>query len=274
MGFSLQRLRAHTENEGVMNKTVRIVIFTQNEATFLVPALDYFLRRVNNNCKILGAVVFDASPFGKKQSFIQKALIIIEIFGLEFVARYGLSTIWSKKFGRDVKKIFAQHGVPIIKVTGSINSEKSLETLRALDADLFISITGNQIFKKPLLEIPRLGTLNLHTALLPKYRGLMPSFWVLKNKEKHTGVSVFFVDEGIDSGPILVQEKINIDNISQWELIRMTKFLGMEAVLEGIELIQSGDYELIPNNEEDSTYYSFPTRQDVIEFKRGGNRFF
>ena len=102
----------------------------------------------------------------------------------------------------------------------------------------------------------------------------MPSFWVLKNKEKHTGVSVFFVDEGIDSGPILVQEKINIDNISQWELIRMTKFLGMEAILEGIELIQSGDYELIANNEEESTYYSFPTRQDVIEFKKGGNRFF
>lgn len=252
----------------------RIVILTQNEIMFLVPALDYFLRRANTNCEILSAVVFEASPFGKKQNFIQKIIATIGIFGLEFVARYGFSTFWAKLFGHDAKQIFLKHGVPIIKVAESINSDESLSVLRSLEADLFISITGNQIFKRPLLDIPRLGTLNLHTALLPKYRGLMPSFWVLKNKEKQTGVSVFFVDEGIDSGPILVQKKINIDNVSQWELIRMTKFLGMEAILEGIELIQAGDYELIPNNEEDSTYFSFPTRQDVIEFKRGGNRFF
>ena len=254
--------------------TTRIVILTQNETMFLAPALDYFLRRVNTNCEILGAVVFEASPFGKKQNFIQKMFATIGIFGLEFVARYGVSTIWAKIFGRDVKQIFVKHGVPIIKVIGSVNSDESLSVLRSLEADLFISITGNQIFKKPLLEIPRLGTLNLHTALLPKYRGLMPSFWVLKNKEKQTGVSVFFVDEGIDSGPILVQKKINIEHISQWELIRTTKVLGMEAIIEGIELIQSGDYELIPNKENESTYYSFPTRQDVIEFKKGGNRFF
>ena len=253
---------------------MRIVIFTQNETMFLVPALDQFLRRLNANCEILGAVVFDASPFGKRQSYARKALLTAETFGLELVFRYGLSTVWNKIFRRDVKQIFAKHGVSMISIRDSINSEESLSVLRSLDADLFISITGNQIFKKPLLDIPRLGTLNLHTALLPKYRGLMPSFWVLKNREKQTGVSVFFVDEGIDSGPILVQKKINIENISQWELIRMTKFLGMEAIIEGIELIQSGDYDLIPNNEKESTYYSFPTRKDVIEFKKGGNRFF
>ena len=252
----------------------RIVILTQNETMFLVPALDYFLRRINTNCKILGAVVFEPSPFGRNQSFIQKIITTIGIFGLEFVFRYGFFTIRSKIFGRDVKKILSMHKVPVIGITGSINSDDSLSVLRSLEADLFISITGNQIFKKPLLEIPRFGTLNLHTALLPKYRGLMPSFWVLKNKEKQTGVSVFFVDEGIDSGPILVQKEISIENMSQWELIRMTKFLGMEAILEGIELVQAGDYQLIPNNEEESTYYSFPTRQDVIEFKKGGNRFF
>ena len=253
---------------------MKVLIITQNESVFLAPAIGYFLRRLNPSVDILGAVVFDSSPFGKEQSFFQKIRLTGNTFGWEFIFRYGLSTVSAKLFGYDVKQIFAKHGVPIIDVMGSVNSDESLSLLRSLEADLFISVTGNQIFKKPLLEIPRLGTLNLHTALLPKYRGLMPSFWVLKNKEKETGVSVFFVDEGIDSGPILVQKKISIENMSQWELIRMTKFLGMEAILEGIELIQSGDYELIPNNEEESTYYSFPTRQDVIEFKKGGNRFF
>ena len=228
------------------NTATRIVILTQNETMFLAPALDYFLRRVTVSYEIVGAVVFDASPFGKQQSLIQKLIATVKIFGLEFVCRYGLLIVWAKIFGRDVKQIFATRGVPIITIEGSINSEESLSTLRSLDVDLFISITGNQIFKKPLLEIPRLGTLNLHTALLPKYRGLMPSFWVLKNKEKQTGVSVFFVDEGIDSGPILVQKTINIENMSQWELIRMTKFLGMEAIIEVIELIQGGRLRVNP----------------------------
>ena len=66
---------------------------------------------------------------------------------------------------------------------------------------------GNQIFKKQIIELAPKGCINLHTALLPKYRGLMPTFWVLKNNEKYTGVSVFFVDKGIDSGPIIVQRK-------------------------------------------------------------------
>ncbi|WP_445775286.1 methionyl-tRNA formyltransferase [Shewanella sp.] len=231
-------------------------------------------RRLSLSHSIVGAVVFESSPFGKRVSRWQKLVAAFETFGFAFVGRYGLHVLWNRIFGCDVKQVVSRLGVPMIQVTGSINSENSLSMLRSIDADLFVSITGNQIFRKSLLEIPRLGTLNLHTALLPKYRGLMPSFWALKNNEKHTGVSVFFVDEGIDSGPILVQKKINIENMSQWELIRMTKFLGMEAIIEGVELIQAGDYELIPNNDQDSTYYSFPTRQDVIEFKKGGNRFF
>lgn len=102
----------------------------------------------------------------------------------------------------------------------------------------------------------------------------MPSFWVLKNKEEYTGVSVFFVDEGIDSGPILVQKKVKIGDRTQEELIRHTKKLGMDAIIEAIQKIQQGNYELIPNPNEEMTYYSFPTRSDVREFKMAGKRFY
>ena len=156
---------------------------------------------------------------------------MVGIFGPIFVCRY--SSIFGLIFGRDVVRVIKSHGIELVNICGSVNSKESLSTLKSLDADLFISIAAI-IFKRRFLDIPRLGTLNLHTALLPKYRGLMPSFWVLKNKEKQTGVSVFFVDEGIDSGPILVQKKFNIENLSHWDLVRMTKFLGMEAILEGI----------------------------------------
>jgi len=67
----------------------------------------------------------------------------------------------------------------------------------------------------------------------------MPSFWVLKNNENKTGVSVFFVDKGIDSGPILVQKELSISqNMTQEELIKKSKKIGMNAIIEAIELIQ------------------------------------
>ena len=156
----------------------------------------------------------------------------------------------------------------------SINSNQSLDILNKLDADLFISISGNEIFKKKLIDIPHHGIINLHSALLPKYRGLMPSFWVLKNKEKQTGVTVFFVDEGIDSGPILVQKKLLLGELSQWRLIEITKYLGIEAIIEAIDLIRSNNITLIDNNSSEATYYSFPCKQDVAEFKKNGGKFF
>ena len=164
--------------------------------------------------------------------------------------------------------------INIIELKKSINSKDSLDILKQLKPDLLISIAGNEIFKEDLINLAPKGCLNLHTAMLPKYRGLMPTFWALKNKEKHIGVSVFFVDEGIDSGPIIFQEKVEVLNKTQEQLIIETKKLGMIGIIKSIELIASGSYELLKNDEKNMTYFSFPTRNDVKEFYNVGNKFF
>jgi methionyl-tRNA formyltransferase len=102
----------------------------------------------------------------------------------------------------------------------------------------------------------------------------MPSFWVLKNNEKKTGVSVFFVDKGIDSGPIIVQEEVEIKNKTQKELILITKKMGMEAIAKSIDLIKKDDVKLIKNDPAHKSYYRFPTKKDVLEFKKNGKKFF
>ena len=102
----------------------------------------------------------------------------------------------------------------------------------------------------------------------------MPTFWVLKNNENYTGVSVFFVDEGIDSGPIIVQEKVEIGSKTQQQLIKETKQIGMNLILKSVDLITKGELKLIENPEAEKSYFSFPTREDVKEFKRIGKKFF
>ena len=198
----------------------------------------------------------------------------LRIFGLSFFLYYATKYISAFVFKESLKTFLAKKGVPIIKTGEDINSQESLEIIRGYSPDLLVSILGNQIFKRNLIDLAPKGCINLHTALLPKYRGLMPTFWVLKNNEKFTGVSVFFVDEGIDSGPILIQKKVKIGVRSQAELIKHTKKIGMEAVSEAITQIIKDSVELRPNIDKEKTYYSFPTKEDVVEFKRLGKKFF
>ena len=139
---------------------------------------------------------------------------------------------------------------------------------------MLISILGNQIFKHDIINLAPNGCINLHTSLLPKYRGLMPTFWVMKNDEKYTGVSVFYVNKGIDTGPIIIQKRVEIGNRTQEELIKHTKMLGMEAIVEAVELIALGNVQTLKNNDSEMTYYSFPQKEDVVVFKARNKRFF
>jgi methionyl-tRNA formyltransferase len=254
---------------------MNVVLLTQNDPFFLAENLDYLFSKIPLTVKISGCVVFDASPFGKKEGFLRKSAKTLHIFGPKFLTRYALIYIRNKFYkNKNVKSILKKYAIPTIFIENSINSEESLSNIQKYQPDLLISIAANRVFKKQLIELAPKGCLNLHTALLPKYRGLMPSFWVLKNNEKTTGVSVFFVDEGIDSGPILVQKPVEIQNKTWAELIQYTKRIGMEAVLEAIELIYNGNYTLIENDQSKSSYYHFPSKKDVKEFLKAGKMFF
>ncbi|MDB4256315.1 formyltransferase family protein [Flavobacteriaceae bacterium] len=253
---------------------MRIIIITQDEPFYLKTNLKYLISILPSDHEIVGCVVNTVSPFGKKESFYDKAIKTLNVFGFQFFMYYSFKFIFSKIFTKSIKTFLEENNITNIKLNNSVNSKDSLKIIKSFEPDLLVSILGNQIFKRDLLDLAPKGCINLHTALLPKYRGLMPTFWVLKNNEKYTGVSVFFVDEGIDSGPIIVQEKVEIGNLSQAQLITRTKKIGMELIVKAIKLISKNNLILIPNPEIEKTYYSFPTRNDVIEFNKNGKKFF
>ena len=254
---------------------MRIVIITQNEPFYLTKSLRHLLSILPDNSEIVGCVVADVSPFGKKEPFLTKAKKTYDIFGLKFFTYYTLKYLKSKvNSNNNLFNFLKSSSIPIITLDQPINKPKSVNQIKLFQPDLLVSILGNQIFKSPILNLAPKGCINLHTALLPKYRGLMPTFWVMKNNEKKTGVSVFFVDEGIDSGPIIVQTEVEIGNRTQEELINHTKKLGMEAIAKSIDLIQKGDVKLIENHPSKKSYFTFPTKQDVLEFKKNGKKFF
>jgi methionyl-tRNA formyltransferase len=254
---------------------MRIVVITQDEPFYLSENLQYLTEILPKHSKIVACVVNNASPFGRKQSFFQKACKTATIFGLTFFLHYSLSFIRRKLTWRGhIRATLNRLGIPVIELKSSINHPSSLASINEYKPDLLISILGNEIFKKQLINLAPKGCLNLHTALLPKYRGLMPTFWVLRFCEKETGATVFLVDEGIDSGPIVIQRPISINGETQSELIRHTKKIGMEIIAEAVDLIEHNQVKLIDNDISRMSYYSFPTRDDVKAFRAAGKKFF
>jgi len=254
---------------------MRILIITQDEPFYLSKSLEYFISLLPNRFKIVGCVVSSVSPFGKQQHFFQKAIQTLNVFGLKFFVYYTIKFFFSSfNKAQSLDSILIRNNIPKIILEESINHKKSIELLKGYQSDLLISILGNQIFKNDIIHLAPKGCINLHTSLLPKYRGLMPTFWVMKNDESHTGVSVFYVNEGIDSGPIIIQKRLEIGNRTQEDLIKYTKMIGMEAIVEALEIIDSGDVQTLKNNDSEMTYYSFPKKEDVAIFKTRNKRFF
>lgn len=154
-----------------------------------------------------------------------------------------------------------------------VNSKHSREYLKSLDPDLFISMACPQILKKKTLEIPRLGAWNVHSALLPSNRGMLPSFWSLYHGDT-PGVTLHKMVPRLDAGGILIQKEIDcsINDTSLHQLLNTTKELAAEIVSEGLDIIERGDYTLLPNPQDKATVNTFPERKDVLKFRNMGGR--
>ncbi len=153
-----------------------------------------------------------------------------------------------------------------------LNSKAGLERLRQLSPDVIISIACPQILKKRVLELPPLGAWNVHSAMLPRNRGMLPTFWALLKGDR-PGVSLHRMTRRLDDGEILLQREVDADmeTVSLEDLLSGTKELASELVVEGLDRIERGEVELLPNPAEEATSNTFPTREDVRVFlDRGG----
>lgn len=253
---------------------MKLIILTQDDPFYLPESIDYFLNTLPKKFKVQAIALLPQTVSGNKQSFFLKVFDTFKIFGFWFFFKYSIKYIIQKKIKKHtINKISHKHNLPIYEVSGSINNEVNLNYIRKFSPDILVSIGASQIFKKELIDLAPHGCLNLHTGLLPKYRGLMPTFWAMLNNENKIGISIFEVDEGIDSGPILIQKTIDINSETHSEIIKKTKKLGMDSIIEAINLKNIGGYSTLENDASKSSYFGFPTRKDVKIFLKSGKRF-
>ncbi len=151
-----------------------------------------------------------------------------------------------------VKKKALELGYPVIE-TESTKDPDFGEKLNAIQPDLLV-VVAFRILPPEILEIPRLGSVNLHASLLPKYRGAAPIHWAIINGETETGCTVFFLDEQVDTGHIISRVKTVIGpDETAGDLYERLKEIGAELLVECLDRIEKGHVKGIPQENDKAT---------------------
>lgn len=145
----------------------------------------------------------------------------------------------------------------------SINSPASQAQIHYLKPDIAVVIAYGQILKKNILELPSLGCLNVHASLLPRHRGASPIQSAILAGDRHTGITIMWMDEGLDTGPILYQKEtlIRFGDTAQTLHDRLAE-MAPDCLLHALELIQAGNPPRIPQDESQATYSRILKKSD------------
>lgn len=152
-----------------------------------------------------------------------------------------------------VKECAEKLGIPVyqpvkIRVDG-------VEDLRSLAPDLCVTAAFGQILSQEILDIPKIGTVNVHSSLLPKYRGSAPINWAIIQGETHTGITTMMTDKGMDTGDILLTREMDIlPDETAGELTERMAPIGAELLLETIRRLEAGD---CPRQKQDESQMSY-----------------
>jgi methionyl-tRNA formyltransferase len=144
-----------------------------------------------------------------------------------------------------------------------INTEAALEQISQWQPDLIVVCAYGQILKQKLLDIPKLGCLNIHASLLPKYRGSSCIQAAIRNGDAKTGATIMWMDAGLDTGDVLLQRELPISDNDTAETVHdKLALLAPEALLESLKLIVSGQAPRIPQDKALSSYAGKLKKED------------
>jgi len=166
-----------------------------------------------------------------------------------------------KECGRNRKitvcptKEFAEcHQIPVLQ-PDKLNDESFISEIKKFDADIFVVVAYGKIIPRSVFDMPRLGTINFHPSMLPKYRGAAPVQWSVINGDLKTGITVQRINERLDSGDIILQKEVPVDgDITSGDLFDMVVPMGAGLVIEAIKKLDSGEAKPVVQDESEATY--------------------
>ena len=153
------------------------------------------------------------------------------------------------------------------------NQREFTDGLQQRSPELLISVACPYILKETVLRIPRRGCINIHHAPLPRYKGMMPTFWQLFHGEQQLGVTIHYMAAKVDEGDALLQESLPVaSGESLHESIRRSKRHGAHCMARVLRSIEANEAIAVPMDHTQGSYFTFPRREEALEFRRKGLR--
>lgn len=167
-----------------------------------------------------------------------------------------------KPASSDVKLCAEQYGIPVFQPE-KVREEAAVERLRRENADIFVVAAFGQLLPKTILEMPRFGCINIHGSLLPAYRGAAPVQWAVLDGQKEAGDTIMQMNEGLDTGDILMQESIPLSaDETAGSLYDKLSSMGGPLLLKALDAIEAGTVTPVPQGDS-GTHYAKMLRKEM-----------
>ena len=196
---------------------------------FAVPCLE----KLQQNCDVIAVITQPDRPRGRGQKMMPSPV-----------------------------KVFAQaHNLPILQPE-KIKTAEFQDRLAALKPDLIVVVAFGQLLSQTILDIPRLGCINVHASLLPRYRGAAPIHWAIVNGETQSGVTTMFMDAGLDTGDMILKTAVPIsDTMTTEQLHDILMTSGAELLLETVRQLATGSAPRTKQTDEGTNYAPLLTKE-------------
>ena len=167
-----------------------------------------------------------------------------------------------------VKECAIKHNIPVYQPQ-KVREPECVEFLRQLNPEVIVVVAFGQILSKEILTMPKYGCINVHASLLPKYRGAAPIQWAVIDGEKETGVTTMLMDEGIDTGDMLMVAKYTLDaKETGGSLFDKLKDLGAELLVKTLDALEEGSITPIPQGDDFTHVGKLLKTTGLIDFNK------
>lgn len=259
---------------------MRVEFLTQDDPLYVLPFFEEFVRHYSAEFEILR---ISTSPTMGRRSRTQMLKELTGLYGpmgiARLLARAGAARVLGAfPKGKNAARFytFAQmaraYGIPFESIDNP-NAADFVASVQHRKPDLLISVACPYILKEPLLSISPLGAINIHHAPLPRYKGMMPTFWQMYHGERSVGLTIHYMAINVDAGDALYQDVLAIEpGESLDHLIQRSKRHGAHCMAHVLRQIQNHAAPRIPLDHSKGSYFTFPNAEEIREFRRRGFR--
>jgi len=251
--------------------SLRVFIVTEDDPLYVKKFFEIFFSECPRDEVTLSGMIISRAFH---ESIWRTARRIHRFYGTFNFIRLGLRYMLAKVLRADIQQLARKRGVPIFRAV-SVNDPSFVAQLRTMRIDLLVSVAAPEVFQSPLLQVARLGSINIHSGRLPKYRGMMPTFWQMRHGESEVAITIHEMAEKIDAGGVIATRSLALkphDTLDR--VIVETKREGARAMIEVLrQTAEQGKLPVAqPLDMTQASYFRFPDPENVRAFHARGYR--